>query len=317
MGTEVVTYGDLVSDLLLPIPQLPLCANEHQMAHGLYIEPGGMGNFLIMASRLGLKAAPLAVLGDDFYAQTILEKLAQEGIDTSTVISLPGKQTTLALVFMSDEQEHTFLGVLGSVQITADLQTSLLEKISQSHAFYTNGYAFLEAHPPQLVVEAMQFAHRTGVPVYFDPGPLVNQLEKSLMADAIAHSDGLLLTHEEAVAWVGQLSPEQAAQELLLQGPAVVVIKLGAGGCLWAGRDEMINSDAFQVEVHDTSGAGDAFDAACLYGILRGLPARQTVQLANAVGGATVSKVGTGSRLPSKTEILDLLKRESINIPLT
>ena len=82
MAPEVVTYGDLVVDLLLPIHSLPLRADEHQMAHGLFIEPGGTGNFLIMASRLGLKAAPIGVLGDDPYQETILGKLAKEGVDT-------------------------------------------------------------------------------------------------------------------------------------------------------------------------------------------------------------------------------------------
>ena len=70
------------------------------------------------------------------------------------------------------------------------------------------------------------------------------------------------------------------------------------------------------VKVVDTAGAGDAFDAACVYGRLRGLPLEKIGQLANAVGGAAVSKAGTGTRLPTKHEILDLLRQASITLSL-
>jgi sugar/nucleoside kinase (ribokinase family) len=316
MDYDVVTYGDLVVDVVLPIPQLPLRPNEAQLAHAMFIEPGGMGNFLILASRLGLKAAPLGVLGDDVYAQQIRAKLENEGVDTSAVAVVGGQQTTLALVFMSDSGEHVFVGVLGTVGMTPTVQAASLKKLLAARAFYTNGYAFLDAQPPHLVLEAMQFARQAGVPVYFDPGPQVHPVEAGLMSGAIALADTLCLTSEEAAAFVGDLSPARAAQALLARGPTLVAIKLGPAGCLLATRTEQVTVAGFAVEVADTAGAGDAFDAACVYGRLRGLPLEQIGQLANAAGAATVSKVGTGTRLPGKAEIVKLLTQASIDLLL-
>ena len=154
----------------------------------------------------------------------------------------------------------------------------------------------------------MQFARHAGVPVYFDPGPQTRHVEAGLMSHAIALSDTLLLTGEEAVAVVGGLGPACAAQELLARGPTLVVIKLGRAGCLLATRTEQIRVAGFTVEVADTTGAGDAFDAALVYGRLHGRPLQQTGQLANAAGATAVAKVGTGTRLPGKAEIFELLK---------
>jgi len=69
------------------------------------------------------------------------------------------------------------------------------------------------------------------------------------------------------------------------------------------------------VDVRDTDGAGDAFDAAFICGILHGLSLDYAGRLANAAGGATVTKIGAGTRLPTKQEVMDLLKTKSIIIP--
>ena len=214
----------------------------------MFIEPGGMGNFLVMSARLGLKVAPLGALGDDAYAQEIRSKLDNEGVDTSAVTVANGKRTMLALVLMSDGGEHVFLGVLGTAQMTEAAHAASLEKIRTARAFYTDGYAFLDTQPPKLVIEAMQFARQSGVPVYFDPGPQVHPVEAGLMSRAIELSDALFLTKEEAASFVGDLSPARAAEVLLARGPTLVAIKLGPAGCLLATPGEQITVDGFPGE---------------------------------------------------------------------
>jgi ribokinase len=314
MQRTVVTFGDLVVDLILSIPELPLRPNKHQMAHAMFAEPGGMGNFLIMASRLGLKPIALGTIGDDVHALAMKTSLQAEGVDTSSITVASGRQSTVAMVFISDTQEHVFLGVTGSARITGANLTEVGNKVSKADAFFTNGYVFHESDPSHLAIDAMKLAHQAGVQVYFDPGPQVQHVDRTMILDAIAQADGVFLTLEEAAALLGHMSPERVARDLLSEGPKLVAIKMGPAGCLIADSHEQTTREAFRVEVRDTAGAGDAFDAAVVYGIQCGLSLGETAALANAVGGATVSKVGTGTRLPSRAEVVGLLQRESISL---
>ncbi len=315
MEYDVVSLGDLVADLLLPIPELPIRQNEHQMARGLFVEPGGAGNFLIAASRMGLKAVATGCVGDDIYGKHIVRQLMHEGVDASDVDLLLQKQTTLALVLVDDAGEHVFLGVLGTARMTT-LRASWERRTAQAKAFYTNGYAFLEATPPTLILEMIRTAKAKGALVFFDPGPQIPGIEPHLMNSAVAETDVLLLTLEEAVKLTDKKPPEHVARELLSQGPRLVVLKMGAKGCLVSTEDRILNLNAFPITRRDTTGAGDAFDAACVYGVLKGLSLEQIGTLANAVGGATTTKLGAGTRLPSWEEVLELLKTSSVCLSL-
>ena len=312
---DILTFGDLIADILLPIPLLPIMPDQVQLAHGIYLEPGGMANFLIMARRLGATVAPVGRFGDDLYGQTIFEKLKAEGVDVSSIEMLAGKQTTLAFVFVSDAGEHVFLGVLGTSRMDAESTQRTGALIAQSRGFYTNGYAFLDADPPQLVILAMRMARLAQVPVYFDPGPQIQHLPADWFRDAIAETNTLFMTKDEAAFWTGKSNPREAAVDLLSTGPETVVLKLGSEGCLICSANEILSVPAFPVAVCDTSGAGDAFDAAFITAIQKGLTFIEAGSLSNAVGAVAVTKMGAGTRLPQSAEIFDLLKANQMNIP--
>jgi sugar/nucleoside kinase (ribokinase family) len=316
MTLDILTYGDLVADALLSIPSLPLLPNREQIAHSMHTEPGGMGNFLIMASRLGGAVAPMGILGDDPYGRMILASLGAEGVDTTALTVIPGEQTTLILVFVSDAGEHTFLGVLGTARGGQEILHAAAEQVRGARAFYTNGYAFLETEPAQLVTLTMRRARAEAVLVGFDPGPQVQFLERGLMQSAAAAANVLFATAEEAEMLAGEADPERAAAALLAWGPELVVIKRGVAGCLIASREGRLELPGFPVEVRDTAGAGDAFDAAFLLAHIRGLGLREAGNLANAVGALAVTRIGGGTRLPGKAEVDALLAKHGKAVAL-
>lgn len=109
----IVSLGDLVADVVLTIPQLPVRANKHQLAQNIRVEPGGAGNFLIVGSRLGLPMAALGVLGDDIFGNAVLDTLHRTGIDVNGVIQQPGTNTTTVIVLVDENGGHVFLGEYG------------------------------------------------------------------------------------------------------------------------------------------------------------------------------------------------------------
>jgi sugar/nucleoside kinase (ribokinase family) len=302
MEYDVVTFGDLVTDIHLPIPSLPVVPQDIQIAHQKSTQPGGAGNFLITAQRLGLRTAALGYLGADPYGELCLEKLNAESVDIAAVRLLAGESTTLVIVLIDDAGQHAFLGALGSIQIP-EIESLFHEKISNARALFSNGYAFLECSPPQILIELMRQARLNEKLVCFDPGPQIQQVDVSLMRAAIAETDILLLTQDEAAALVQGDTPEELAQNLLHLGPELIALKMGAQGCLVANPQTMLRTPAFQLPVRDTTGCGDAFNAAFVYGIISQMPLDQIGRFANAAGGAAVSKMGAGTGLPHRSEI--------------
>jgi sugar/nucleoside kinase (ribokinase family) len=308
MKFDVVTLGDLVADMLLPIERLPVSANDVQLTYQMALEPGGACNFLIMAERLGLKTAAMGCVGEDYFGALLREKLRAENVDCSALLSVPGKRTTLVMVMIDDLGEHAFLGAMGDVMITAPAP-EFVQKIKSSAALYTNGYAFLESSPAELVIELMKIARQNEKLIIFDPGPQIRQINPGLIRDAIALTDDLLLTQAEAETIVEANHPEDIADELLSLGPRTVVLKKGAAGCLIANNTQRLYVDAFPVDVRDTTGSGDAFDAAFSYGMMRGMPLEDIGNLANAAGGCVASRIGAGTGLPLRAEIEEFLNQ--------
>ncbi len=299
---DLITLGDLVVDLIMAIPSLPVRAGEHQIARAFFLEPGGMGNVLITAQRIGLSTAALGGLGDDMYGRQIRSVLAAEGVDMDGVVEVEGKPTSSSITLVDPAGQHVFLAMRGEAH-HSPLCGDWEARLRRARVFYFNGYLLLY---PSLIVQARQMlavCAEAGIPVFFDPGPMIARFDRADLDAAVRAASVVMLTAEEAGELVGTEAPAEASARIMALGPQTVVVKLGAGGCYLATREEAATVPGFRVPVVDLAGAGDAFDAAIVRGILRGEPLETMGRYANAVGAAAVAKLGTGTRMPTRDEI--------------
>src|SRR4029453_4473242 len=95
---DLVVLGDLVADLIIPIERLPLYPERHGWAEGIFVEPGGAGNVLVAARRLGLSVASLGNIGGDRYGADMRQVLAEIGVDVNHVELNEERETVLCLV---------------------------------------------------------------------------------------------------------------------------------------------------------------------------------------------------------------------------
>ncbi len=302
---DMVTLGDLVVDFIVGVERFPIRPGEHQLSSRQVLEAGGAANLLIAGSRIGLKCGALARLGDDIYARFLVEALAEEGVDVSGVACRPEWHTTVAVVLVAPGGEHVFIGG-GAGYPDQELPQSWRALIHQSRVLFVEGYAFTDLSPA-LVLEAVKAAQEAGTILFFDPGPQFEPVVAEALAETVAASQVLLLTQEEAQELTGLADPRAAAEHFRRQGPAWVVIKQGAQGCLLHSEAETVQVPAFPVTVRDPVGAGDSFDAGMVYAYLHGLSLAEAGRLANAMGAATVSHVGAGRNVARKEEVTALL----------
>ncbi|WP_299027587.1 PfkB family carbohydrate kinase [uncultured Thermanaerothrix sp.] len=312
MTFQVASFGDLVVDIVAGVPALPVEAARDQLLDYVRIEPGGAGNFLITGQRLGMHMRAGGAVGEDAFGSMVLQILQEERVDVSAVHRLPGGTTTTVVVLVDRLGNHVFLGRSGEgpeVLLGAWVNAFLKE----IRALQVWGYTFMERPLVESMLQLVEVAHQRQIPVFFDPGPQLRasaeRLERLLRCTRV-----ILLTEAEIpLVTEGRVGIE-GIEVLLERGPGVVVVKQGVKGCTVYTRTDMVVAPGFPVSLHDTTGAGDAFAAAFIYGYLQGWSLPDVATFANATGAAKVQKIGSGRQVPTADEIRQVLRTFRIDI---
>jgi ribokinase len=308
MGKHLVTIGDLVLDIIMPVT-LPIVGSQHQSLTERSTEPGGAANTIITARNLGLDVTVVGTVGSDVYGERILRPVRDSGADCSFVTIQPDTTSTIVVTLTDRESgEHVFLGHYGEGP-DVPYPDGLDVCIAQADALFLSGYTLADSRIAAMAQRALKCAYEAGVPIYLDVGPFLNHADQELVRWVLERTHLLFLTDEETSQVVDQRRGPEAYADLLLHGPTYAIVKRGASGCIVVTVDWWLDFPAFPVEtVLDTVGAGDAFAAAYIAGVLNGLEIRECALLANATGAASTRKVGAGSNAPTCDEIMAVLE---------
>lgn len=303
----IIVLGDLIADLVLHIQQFPVNAEDLKRIEYIDLGPGGASNVAIAAARLGLSVGCLGEVGDDRYGEIVIEGLEQEGIDVTGVVKTTGASTPLAGVLVDASGEPAYLGYRGTLAISS-LQPEWGSRIRHAEALFVDGWAD-HAGVESIALDGLREAQQRGIPCFFDPGPGNDEFDLTWHAKAASLATVLLLNEAEAARLSGDPDPRKAATDLLAMGPEMVIVKRGGAGSLVWNEEQQLELPGFSVEVVDTTGAGDSFNAAVIYSNLGGLGPDRTGVLANAAGAAKVQKRGTGLNVPTQDEVRRVLEQ--------
>ncbi len=305
-GPLVVTAGETMALLATPTPGRLLHAPSLSLLIG-----GAESNVAIGLSRLGLRSRWVSALGDDELGELVLLRIRAEGVDTR-VLRVGDRPTGLYL----REQ------VAGSVRVHYYRRGSAASTLSPG-AFHTGvlddaAFLHLTGITPALSPEAAEFtrwiaglARRAGVRVSFD----VNYRSKLWAPDqarAFADSmvplvDVLLAGTDEVETLWGWTDDDESLARFTGAGPAEVILKRGADGCVARLDGERFEAPGFAVPVRDPIGAGDAFAAGYLAASVWSEQPESRLRTANAMGAFCVQAAGDYEGLPSRRELDDFL----------
>ncbi len=303
----IVVLGDLIADLLLQIERFPVNAEDLKRVEHIDLGPGGATNVAIAAARLGLGVGCLGEVGDDRYGEIVVDGLVQAGIDVTGVVKTAEASTPLAAVIIDASGEPAYLGYRGTLDISS-LQPEWSSRIRHAEALFVDGWVD-HAGVESIALDGLREAQQRGIPCFFDPGPGNDEFDLTWHTEAASLATVLLLNEAEAARLSGDPDPRKAATDLLAMGPEMVMVKRGGAGSLVWNEKEQLELPGFSVQVVDTTGAGDSFDAAVIYGNLGGLGPEKSGVLANAAGAAKVQKRGTGLNVPTQDEVRRVLEQ--------
>jgi 2-dehydro-3-deoxygluconokinase len=279
---------------------------------------GDTSNFAVAVSRLGGSVGYVCRVGDDEFGKCFLELWGTEGVDTSRVIVEENGFTGIYFISIKEEGEHDFtyyrVDSPASHLSIDDLDPKYIE---DAKLFHTSGISqAISQSSRETVFQAMTIAKQSGVMVTYDPNLRLKlwpiNTARAVTTYTFELADVIFPSIEDMRILLGPVSPEAAARQILKRGPKIVVIKLGADGCLVVTRDRVVRSPGFQVTPVDTTGAGDAFDGAFAVGLLEGWTIEETAVFANAVGALTTLGKGAVAPLPRRDQVDEFIKSHSL-----
>jgi fructokinase len=269
---RIVAVGEVVADIYRnesesPV-ELPFTAR-----------PGGApANVAVAASRLGAEAAFVGSVGDDLFGDFIMRALEAEGVETAAVSrqSSPTR-TSLAFVEVADDGDRSFTFYRSSPAADEMLAPEDITGDLVSGASFVNfgSIPLLKDPAASAVYEISRLAADGGVPIAFDVNLRVHLWEsvekaREAVTPLLDRSTVVKMGDDELEPLLGTENPEKAAKMLLERGAALVLVSLGSDGAFYATRGFEGRVPAFEVEVVDATGAGDAFLAATLVHLAEG-----------------------------------------------
>ncbi len=267
---------------------------------------GGVAmNPAVTIAKLGGQPVGLiGYLGDDFAGQLISRELHGLSVNTSRLNVTPGQPSGICIVSVHPDGERSFILTAGA---NAKLLSEAgdLDNLSPGDYLHIGG-ALNIAHLPHTLQQVRRQQVIVSVDVSFDS----TGRWWGRVAPLFPWVDIFMANAPETEQLTGTSDPVKAAQQLAAEGPQVVAIKLGRDGAYVLSPAWQGHLPPFTVQAVDTTGAGDSFAGALLYGLARGWPVEQAATLANAVGALCTSQLGATAGLRSYAETVAFIKAQ-------
>jgi len=297
---DTVGVGLCMLDELLLLPRYPDPAEETAIhVLGSTRQGGGpAATAMAAAARLGASAGIVGGIGDDDRGRQIAAGLAAAGVDTSRLLVRAGVRSDLSVVCVhAPTGRRSFLiDSDPAVRLSpADLDR---EYVAAARVVLIDGFG-----PAALA--AAGCARQAGRTVVLDAAgcpPDRDALEAVLAATDVAIGSAAF-----GRGLIGRDDPAAAADAARALGPATAVVTGGADGAWAASPEGRFHQPAFDVDVVDTTGAGDVFHGAFIVGLLEGRPLRGTTAFAAAVAAMSCRALGGRAGIPTRQEALDFL----------
>jgi sugar/nucleoside kinase (ribokinase family) len=307
----VLCAGNIVFDMLVhPVDQLRWGATTWVETIGQSMGGNGANTSYTLAC-LGIPVRLRAVVGDDTFGEELLSGLRAAGVDTHAVERRHGATpTTIALV--KSDGSRLFLhkpGVsLNALAEPLEFTPLLLHGMSHFHVANPFSMPAFRKHLPETLRRARQAGLQTSLDAAWDSqGRWLQDL-----GPCLPDVGTLFVNEEEAHLLSGVEGALEAARTLRRLGAGTVVVKLGARGCLVVSEAEEFQVPAFEVEVLDTTGAGDCFAGGFLAALQRGLSLREAARIANAAGALSVRRVGAVGGLLGWDDMQDWMRSAKV-----
>lgn len=296
---DVVGIGVSTLDMFTAVDAFPT-TREVQKAAGMVLDGGGpVATAIVTLAKLGAKTVMIDNLGDDWVGSLIVDDFTRHRVNTEWLERFPQHTSSVANILVQKATgSRAIIYHPGSAPEIKDI-AKYTPVIQAAKLLHLNG-RHLEA-----CLQAVDIAKKAGVKVSFDGG--ANRYHPGLR-DLVPKVDICIVAKDFACKYTDETAPEQAARKLKAAGPELVAITDGVKGSWVLQGDTLEHQHAFLVSnVVDTTGCGDSYHGAFLYGLLRKMTWKQAAEFASAVASLNTQTLGGRKGLPSLNKVAEFL----------
>jgi sugar/nucleoside kinase (ribokinase family) len=295
---DILVAGEINPDLILTGDVEPAFGQVEKLVDDAVLRVGSSSViFACGAASLGLNIAFIGVCGKDFFGRFMLDEMQRNGVDVNRVIIREDGHTGLSVILnrKADRAILTHTGLIAALT-AEDVTEELLRQARHLHVASYFLQTSLQPGLPGLFTKARSLGLTTSLDTNYDPDGRWGSFDELL---SVTHV--LMLNEREAMS-LAYASDIQSAASQLGARVDTLAIKLGVDGALGVKGDQNIRVPSLPVEVVDTVGAGDSFDAGFIYGYLNNWDLPHSLRLGCVCGALSTQQPGGTAAQPTLAE---------------
>jgi ribokinase len=291
---DVVGFGALNVDMLLKVNRLAGAEEESFIEDYTEACGGSAANTVVGLARLGCKVGFIGKVANDREGKLQIDCFNTEGVDTSGIIQAKQGKSGSVLGFV-DKKGARALYINSGVNDTIESREINREYVSQAKFLHLSSFVGEKSIRAQKKLLATLSGD---VKISFDPGSVYAQKSFAAIEPIIRSSYVLMPNAVELEQLTSEPDYGRGADFMIEMGVKIVAVKLGSKGCYVTDGHERLRIEPIPVKVVDTTGAGDAFCAGFLYGLINNKSLYECGYLGNFVASRSVMKMGARAGLP-------------------
>jgi len=308
MGLDAIGIGSLNYDFTFKVDTLA-SGNQQVVIHETMFGPGGSAaNAMYWLAHLGLRTGFLGAVGDDPEGSDIIDQMSKAGMVTEYVNILTSVNTSKVFVFVDKNGERAMYSLPG-----ASTEISMNEK--NINWLKNSKYVLISAIPGEKqfeLINQMIQKIQNNSKIVFIPGALYVKLGYPKLKDIINRTHLLVLNQRELLVLTGK-NISEGIKELLGHGCKIVVVTSGKDGCMVGGKSGIIQVPLRipapapglpNNMIRDTTGAGDAFTAGFVFGLLKNRELTSAATFGNIIAREVIQSLGARAGAADRNTLL-------------
>jgi ribokinase len=299
---DVIGFGALNVDKLFKVNRIAAEEEESFVVNQSEACGGSAANTIVALARVGCKVGFIGKVASDAEGRMLLEDFRKEGVNTEGVTVATTGRSGKVMGFVDKDGERA-LYIDPGVNDAIRLDEIDSEYAASTKFLHLSSFVGKQSFETQKRIVGQLPKE---VRVSFDPGALYSRMGLARLRPIIKKTSVMMPNSGEIAVLTGKCDYRAGARLLINEGVEILAVKLGSKGCYVTNGYEDYMVKPFKVKVLDTTGAGDAFDAGFIYGLLSGKDINGAGKIGNLVASRSITAMGARAGLPTLGELKGL-----------
>ncbi len=294
---DCLGFGICAADYLCLVPEYPKLDEKTETVQFSKQGGGPVATALVTLARMNYQTAFIGKIGSDFNGQFVIEQFAEEGVNTSGIIIDNTMPTNQAFIWIDKKSGKK------SIVLNGNLYRPVLEDEINFDHVNSIKYLLVDGRDTAGTFKAINWAKNLGAKIVLDAGSPRTSTEELLKS-----VDYPIVSQSFCHNYLKTRDYQKGVKKLLAYGVTAAVITCGADGCYGGDKSGIYYQEPFNIDVVDTTGAGDVFHGAFITGLLRNWGLPKILKFASATAALKCTKLGGREGIPDFSTVKSYLK---------